>query len=100
MGLDGKTPYELRYGKRWRRELVQFGERVMWITPGKHPGGGVSPWKDNGAFFGIVNLGAGSTDYWIGTPGGAVKARQVKRLAPSEQWDVELFFATKGTPWD
>ena len=24
----------------------------------------------------------------------------MKRLAPSEQWDVELFFATKGTPWD
>ena len=72
----------------------------MWVPPGKHPGGGVSPWKDNGVFLGIVNLGAGTTDYWVGTPGGVMKARQFKRLSPSEQWNTELYFSVKGTPWD
>ena len=61
VGPDGRTPYELRFGKRWRRELVCFGERVLWVPPGKHPGGGVTPWKDNGVFLGIVNLGAGKS---------------------------------------
>ena len=45
-------------------------------------------------------MSAGTTDYWVGTPGGVMKARQFKRLPPSEQWNAELFFAVKGTPWD
>eukprot|EP00973_Karenia_brevis_P083847 11634282-Karenia_brevis.AAC.1 len=58
IGLDGKRPYQLRFGKSWRRNVALFGEKVMWVPPGKHPGGVTTNWKTNGVWLGIANFGA------------------------------------------
>jgi len=34
-GPDGKTPYERRFGKKWRAAMVRFGEHVLWLPSGK-----------------------------------------------------------------
>ena len=35
-GPDGKTPYELRYGKPWNGRMEQFGRKVMFLEVGPH----------------------------------------------------------------
>ena len=85
IGADGKTPYELRFGRRWRREVAQFGEKAMWMSPGKHSGGGATQWQQDGCFLGLILGGAGSCNWRIGTPDGLKEARCFKRLSPSLQ---------------
>ena len=33
-GPDGRTAYELRYGRVFRRELAVFGEKVLYLPSG------------------------------------------------------------------
>ena len=42
---------------------------------------------------GFVDLGR-TTDLWVGTPDGPRRARQVKRMMPSLQYDKDIFTAT------
>lgn len=34
-GPDGRTPYERRFGKKWRTPMIRFGGHVMWLPSGK-----------------------------------------------------------------
>ena len=45
VGVDGKTAFELRVGRRWRQQLPCFGERVAWLPVGKHVSRAVSNWN-------------------------------------------------------
>ena len=40
-GPDGKTAWERETGRKWRRPLLQFGEKVMLREAVEKPGGGV-----------------------------------------------------------
>ena len=35
-GLDGKTPYELRVERKFRRPVAPWGQNVRWMSAGKH----------------------------------------------------------------
>ena len=35
-GIDGKTPWEQRYGRPCRRSIAEFGEKILWLPTGKH----------------------------------------------------------------
>ena len=35
-GLDGKTPYELRVGRKFRRPVAPWGQKVWWMSAKKH----------------------------------------------------------------
>ena len=100
-GVDGKTPYEKRFGKKFRRPMAVWGQKVLWMAPGKQESriGADSRWKE-GIFLGILGAGGGSQDYAIGTHDGVVPARAFKPVLGGDAWDRELLLAVKGLPWD
>ena len=55
VGRDGRTAYELHAGKPYRRQLVEFGERVYFtpIRPGGARHAKLDPKWQDGAFTGI-----------------------------------------------
>ena len=97
---DGKTAYELRCGRSWKRNLGNFVERVMWLPTGKRPGVNAADWCMEGVFLGIA-IGANSDtdDFIIGTPNGVETGRAIRRYPEVNRWRIADVLAAKGTPW-
>ena len=78
VGRDGRTAYELHAGKPYRRQLVEFGERVyfMPIRLGGARQAKLDPKWQDGAFIGIRDR---SDEMLIMTPSGVYKTRNVRR---------------------
>ena len=77
VGVDGKTAYERERGKKFKKELLEFGECVHYL-PLKH-GPKLSKlaakWRD-GVFLGVKE---GSDEMYVGTDEGVFKARSLRR---------------------
>ena len=96
VGPDGRTPYERLKGKRWRRPLVVFGERVHFRPLQSYVSGrsDLAPKLDMGVYVGTHGRNG---DALVMTKEGVIKGGSLKRLTVEERWaDVELF---RGTPW-
>ena len=52
-GPDGRTAWELRHGRPYRRELAMFGEKILYQPVGKRPSR-LDPRFIPGIFFGVV----------------------------------------------
>ena len=98
MSSDGKTSHERWKGKKFRRTLAEFGERVMYLKSGSK---GVNKWDSRwseGIFLGLRDE---SGEIIIGTEEGCVKARDFKRLSDeNERWDAVKFNKMRGSPWE
>ena len=90
VGRDGRTAYELHAGKPYRRQLVEFGERVSRQAK-------LDPKWQDGAFIGIRDR---SDEMLIMTTSGVYKTRNVRRRPESERWDFEFLMTLKGMPWN
>ena len=88
-GTDGRTAWELRHGRPYRRELAMFGERILYQPSGKRPSR-LDPRFTPGIFFGVVE---GSEEILVGTDQGVVKARSFKRLPADGRADPAAFWA-------
>ena len=99
VGRNGRTAYELHAGKPYRRQLVEFGERVyfMPIRPGGARQAKLDPKWQDGAFLGIRDR---SDEMLIMTTSGVYKTRNVRRRPELERWDFEFLMTLKGTPWN
>ena len=99
VGRVGRTAYELHAGKPYRRQLVEFGERVyfMPIRPGGARQAKLDPKWQDGAFIGIRDR---SDEMLIMTLSGVYKTRNVRRRPELELWDFEFLTTLKGTPWN
>ena len=97
IGRDGRTAYELHAGKPYRRQLVEFGERVyfMPIRPGAARQAKLDPKWQDGAFIGIRDRG---DEMLIMTTSGVYKTRNVRRRPELERWDFEFLMTLKGAP--
>ena len=93
-GADGKTAYERQHGHAYTRQLPVFVEQVMFLPLGPRP----SRLRDKfvpGVFAGL----AAETDALVVlTPEGALKTRTMRRLAPSEQFDLDYLNQLQGVP--
>ena len=101
VGTDGKTAFQLRYGRSFKRPLVGWGQKVQFQRVGKADSRveATSRW-DEGILLGMSIGGGGSSNYIIGQRSGIQAAKAIKPLAPSEQWDIELLLAIEALPWD
>ena len=97
VGRDGRTAYELHACKPYRRQLVEFGERVyfMPIRPGGARQTKLDPKWQDGAVIGIRDR---SGEMLIMTTSGVYKMRNVRRRPESERWDFEFLMTLKSTP--
>ena len=87
VGADGKTAYERSRGKKYKRELVPFAERIHFIVPGpkRHMNKLESKWS-TGRFVGCVQR---TNEMLVMTDRGVVKARSVKRMTEQERWKTD-----------
>ena len=76
-GLDGKTPYELRVGRKFRRPVAPWRQKVWWMSAKKYVSriSDESRWQE-GIFLGILGGGVGASDNAIGTPDGCSRPEQ------------------------
>ena len=87
----GKTSYEFRAQRRWRRPMVPFGETVLFREAAmrkksRKKGKFKVKWNE-GVMLGVKGK---SSEYFVGTAEGIHETRDVKRLIPSERWRVDL----------
>ena len=100
-GIDGKALYELRVGRKFRRPVAPWGQKVWWMSAKKHVSriSAESRWQE-GIFLGILGGGVGASDYAIGTTDGVQPARPIEMVLEIDAWDTELLLAVEGFPWD
>ena len=98
VGQDGKTGYEKLKGKKWRRPVVTFGERV-WFRPLKSYMAGKSDLEDKLYTGRYVGTHGRNGDVLIMTKDGVLKGGSIKRMSPAERWDASDFESMIGTPW-
>ena len=94
-GPDGRTAWELRHGRPFRRCLAGFSEKIMYLPGGKR----ASRLEDK--FLPGIYLGQSlrTDESLIGTSNGVVRARTVRRLPEGDRKDRELLLSVKGSLW-
>ena len=92
VGADGRTPYERRRGRRWKRPSVSFG---VWFKPLKSYVRG--PY---GSMRERLYLGAhGRNGDALITKQGMIKGGSPKRMPEAKRWSNQEFDQLVGTPW-
>ena len=98
IGKDGKTAWTRWKGRPFKKELVEFGECVLYSRPGSRGKDKLDPRWEEGIWLGVKDS---SGETIIGTREGVVKVRDVKMKARKEdRWNVHQFNELTGTPWE
>ena len=92
---DGLTSYQRRWGRNYSSALCEFAETIQYRDPGHHKMKFDSMWH-HGLWLG---RDSDANEVLVGTTTGVLKARSIRRLAPSEQHDKSLLQGLKGQPW-
>ena len=92
---DGLTSYQRRWGKPYGRGLCKFSETVLYRDPGKHVNK-LQPVWSSGIWLGKDTE---SDETLVGTTNGVLRVRSIRRLLPSEQFNLELLTSVVGLPW-
>ncbi len=98
VGDDGKTAYERIKGKRPSNQILQFGEKVRFM-PGRTNKGHANKLEPRFKYGIYLGVHPTSSEAYIATENGAMKARTVRRLIRDNRWDPEMIAAIKGVPW-
>ena len=97
VAADGKTAYERLKGKSYRRELVDYGEQVMFM-PVVH-GGKLSKLDTKWSFGRFCGIRPRTNEMYIMTPDGILKTRSVRRLPEPDRWKQDDWDNLSGVPW-
>ena len=97
-GLAEGAVKELHVGRKFRRLVAPWAQKIWWMSAGKHVSriSAESRWQE-GIFLGILGGGVGASDYAIGTPDGVQPARAISMIPEINAWDIELLL---GLPLD
>ena len=76
IGEDGKTAYERRRGKKFKRELPEFGESIFFLKPGSSGKEKLDERWGDGVYLGVIEE---SSEIYIGTIDGILKVRTFAR---------------------
>ncbi|CAK0792782.1 unnamed protein product, partial [Prorocentrum cordatum] len=93
-GADGRTAWELRYGRPFNKDLACFSEKVLYLPGGKRKAGIEDKF--------LAGLYLGPTlrtdEVYIGTELGGLWARAFKRLTVEQRADKDLLNSLAGKP--
>eukprot|EP00971_Amphidinium_carterae_P348747 6490656-Amphidinium_carterae.1 len=93
---DHQTPLQRQLMRQYERQLVRFGEVVLWKDAHKHRFKFEAHWGW-GVYLGRA---AHSEEHLIGTSVGTIRCRTVRRVPPADQHGSQHFLAMRGLPWD
>ena len=96
VAADGKTAYERLKGKSYRRELVDYGEQVMFM-PVVH-GGNLNKLETKWSFGRFCGIRPRTNEMYIMTPDGIMKSRNVRRLPEPDRWKQDDWENLMGLP--
>ena len=99
IGPDGRTGHERARGKKWRRPVVAFGERI-WFRPLKSYMKGQSDLESRLLTGRYVGTHGRNGDVLVMTSDGVLKGGSVKRMPSQERWDPSDLDGLRGTPWN
>ena len=88
---DGKTPDERRTGKRWRRQVVELGEKAAFLPVAARREGRV-----DGIFVGHHERTSASLFL---AERGLLRGTRVQRKTADQQWDNKFIRKCRGVPW-
>ena len=94
---DGRTAYERWKGKKFTQEIVEFGERVMYLKPGSKGRDKLESRWGSGIWLGSRDE---SQESIIGTREGCIKVRDIRRYGEIQaRWNPEELNEFQGAPW-
>ena len=92
---DGKTSFERRWEKNYRKHICEFGETILFQYSAGIPDKTTSSW-DYGIWLGRCTQ---SYEHFVGTKDNIYRTRTVRRLPEKDKYDVKLLEAILSTPW-
>ena len=98
MGPDGRTAHERARGKKWKRPVVTFGERI-WFRPLKSYLKGQSDLESRLLVGRYIGTHGRNGDVLVMTAEGVLKGGSIKRMPVKECWDPSDLDVLRGTPW-
>lgn len=99
LGPDGRTAYERLKGKRWKRPMVTFGEKVHF-RPLKSYTKNQSDMAEQLKLGYYVGTHGRNGDVLIMTSEGVWKGGSVKRVTAEQRWDPAGLDEVVGVPWN
>ena len=93
VGNKGGTAYEVMFGRRYKEQLVPFGEKVLFYKHSLHKGD--LQWL-KGIWLGVNER---NNAHVLGTLEGTFESRSIRRLPEEEKWDSALVLGLRGLPW-
>ena len=97
VGEDGRTAYERRRGKKFRREVPEFGESIWYLKPGSAGKDKLDKRWGDGVYLGIIE---DSSELYIGTKDGVIKVRTFARRGEEDRWRRKEIDDMIGVPWE
>ena len=95
---DGSTGYRNWKGKPFGKEVIEFGECVLYLKPGSKGKDKFDPRWEDGIWLGIADR---TNEVIVGTSEGVIKVRDIRRKGTNkERWNVSNFNEFKGVPWE
>lgn len=98
VGSDGKANYERLRGRKFHKEVCEFGE-CLWSL--KLQSVGVQKWTGSRWGSGVwLGLREESHEVLVGTTEGVIKVRTVRRKPTlGDRWNASVFNSLTGVPW-
>ena len=95
VGKDGMTAYRRLRGKDHEVKVAEFGECVLYMTPGITGKNKLDARWEKGIWLGIRDR---SGEIIVGTPEGCMKVRSIRRRPDEERWIREGWHSMRGVP--
>ena len=76
-GDDGRTAWERRKGRSFKRDMHEFGEQVLYLKPGSAGKDKFDARWERGIFLGMKE---DSGEWFIGTSSGVLKVHTIKLI--------------------
>ncbi len=100
IGEDGKTPYERHTGKRWRRPMITFGEKIFFRPVRSHFTQSKNDYCSRILSGFYVGTDGRNADALVMTKEGIIRGTSIHRRPEEERWNSEEIKECRGMPWD
>ena len=99
IGSDGKTPLQRPHGRWDNTQILEFGEKILYMPAKPARGGKWEPRFHPGIFVGM--LSSSSEAVVVTEQGLAIKTRSanMRRVPETERWDADRILEMRATPW-
>ena len=99
IGSEGKTPLQRLHGQRDNTPILEFGERILYMSAKPARGGKWEPRFHPGVFVGMLN--SSSEAVVVTEQGLAIKTRSanIRRVPEPERCDGGRILEMRATPW-